>query len=512
MKGMMNRISPRSARVSRPRRLADRRSLSHREAFGRASGSVGRPATTVVKRIKKCVLGALLLAGLAAGTPGTAWAQQFFSRPEVPGYDTPDWQQVQRTAQPRSTALEYLDVAALAVGLTLATYLALVRRSRWGLLGLAAASVLWLGFWRKGCVCPIGAIQNVTLGLFDPGYTVPLTVLAFFALPLVFTLFFGRTFCAAVCPLGAVQELVAVRPVRVPRWLEQALGLVPYVYLGAAVALAATGAGFIICRYDPFVGFFRLSAGAGMLVFGALLLVIGMFVGRPYCRFLCPYGAILGLLSRASKWHADIPPEKCINCRLCEDVCPYGAIRGPTVTPTAAQRRAGRRRLAAVLALAPVLIGAGAWLGSTLEVPLSWTHPVVRQAERVRLEETAAAAGRDLGTTDASDAFRNSGRAGAELYTEALALRGRFGVAGTLLGAWVGLILAAKLVHLSIRRRRDDYRPDRAACVSCGRCFEYCPLEQVRRGWIQDVAEVVPQAHAERQTEQPSGRELVLDR
>jgi NosR/NirI family nitrous oxide reductase transcriptional regulator len=443
------------------------------------------------------VLGALLVAGFLAGASAAACGQELLSRPEIPGYDTPDWQQAQRTAQPRSVAMEYLDTAALAAGLALATYLALRRRSRWGLLALGVASLAWLGFWRKGCVCPIGAVQNVTLGLFDPGYTVPLVVLAFFTLPLVVTLFFGRTFCAAVCPLGAVQELVAVRPVRVPRWLEQALGLVPYVYLGAAVALTATGAGFIICRYDPFVGFFRLSAGAGMLVFGGLLLLVGVFVGRPYCRFLCPYGAILGLLSRLSKWHVDIPPEACINCRLCEDVCPYGAIRGPTVPQTADQRRAGRRRLAALLALAPVLVGGAAWLGSALEVPLSWMHPTVQLAERVRLEEAAAAAGRDVGTTDASDAFRNTGRPNRELYAEAAGLRGRFGIAGTLLGGWVGLVLAAKLVHLSIRRRRDVFRPDRAACVSCGRCFEYCPLEQLRRGWIQDVAEVVPQPERE---------------
>ena len=78
----------------------------------------------------------------------------------------------------------------------------------------------------------------------------------------MFTLFFGRTFCAAVCPLGAVQELVAVRPVKVPRWLDQALGLLAYVYLGAAVMFAATGTAFLICRYDPFVGFFRRSPAA----------------------------------------------------------------------------------------------------------------------------------------------------------------------------------------------------------------------------------------------------------
>ena len=160
-------------------------------------------------------------------------------------------------------------------------------------------------------------------------------MVAFFALPLLVTLFFGRTFCAAVCPLGAVQELTAVKSVRVPGWLDQSLGLIPFIYLGAAVLFAATGTAFLICRYDPYVAFFRLNGNANLVLFGMLLLGIGLFVGRPYCRYLCPYGALLGLLSRFSRWHVSIPPDKCINCRLCEDVCPYGAIDPPTFEPVA---------------------------------------------------------------------------------------------------------------------------------------------------------------------------------
>ena len=53
-----------------------------------------------------------------------------------------------------------------------------------------------------------------------------------------------------------------------------------------------------------------------------------------------------------------------------------------------------------------------------------------------------------------------------------------FRVAGAWFGAWVGLVIGVKLIHLSIRRRRTDYMPDRAGCVSCGRCFWYCPGEQ----------------------------------
>jgi len=385
--------------------------------------------------------------------------------------------QVPRTPVPEANPAwrEYLDLAALAVGLSLASYLALRRRSRRGLFLLTIASLAWLGFWRQGCTCPIGAIQNVTLAVCDPGYAVPAATVAFFVLPLVFALFFGRTFCAAVCPLGAVQELVALRPVRLPGWLEHTLGLLAYVYLGLAVVYAATGTAFVICRYDPFVAFFRLGGDLNMLILGGCFLVAGIFIGRPYCRFLCPYGVLLRWASKVSKWHVRIPPDECIKCRLCEDVCPYGAIRQPTVVQDAGQRAEGRRRLAALIVLLPVLVAGGAWLGSGLSVPLAKLHPTVRLAEQMRLEET----GRAEGSTDASDAFRATGRPLGDLYRDAIKLQtGRFVAAGRWLGGWVGLVIALKLIHLCLRRRRDDYQPDRGTCVSCGRCFWYCPNQQ----------------------------------
>ena len=287
---------------------------------------------------------------------------------------------------PRPSWREYLDLAFLAAALAAASFLAVKDRSRTGLFLLSIVSLAWLGFWRKGCVCPIGAIQNVTQALCDKDYAAGGMVIAVFVLPLVFTLFFGRSFCASVCPLGAVQELVAVRPVQVPTWIDHALGLLAYVYLGAAVLFAATGAAWIICRYDPFVGLFRLTverldAGPQRRVSG-----VGLFIGRPYCRWLCPYGAILALLSRVSWRHLRIPPEQCVQCRLCEDACPYGAIRRPTAALSPAERTAARRRLIVVLAAAPLLIAGGALLGLAMRSSLAGLHPTVQLAEQIRLE------------------------------------------------------------------------------------------------------------------------------
>lgn len=416
-----------------------------------------------------------LLVLLAAAQ--TVRGADLFPTPEFSNHAIPQMQ----TPAPRPSWHEYLDLAFLAAALATASFLALKARSRAGLLLLSAVSLAWLGFWRGGCVCPIGAIQNVTQAVFDKDYAAGGMVIVVFALPLVCTLFFGRSFCAAVCPLGAVQELVAVRPVQVPTWIDHALGLLAYVYLGAAVLFAATGAAWIICRYDPFVGLFRLSSSAPMLALSAGFLGVGVYIGRPYCRWLCPYGAVLALLSRLSWRHLRIPPQQCVQCRLCEDACPYGAILRPTVGLSPVERTAARRWLIAVLCAAPILIAGGALLGFSMRSSLAGVHPTIQLAELVRLEES----GRTKTRTDATEAFRESGESVESLYARADAVLEKFGWGGALFGGWVGLVFAVKLVQLSLRRRRTDYEPDRGACVSCGRCLWYCPEEHPRQELIQ---------------------------
>lgn len=277
-------------------------------------------------------LAAQAFAAASSSEPRTAGPHPQAGPQRFPPPDFPEGYNLPETTYPAARAQwrEVMDVAVLAAALGVAALLALKVRSRRGIWLLSAFSLAYFGFYRKGCVCPIGAIQNVTLGLFDRGYALPATAVLIFVLPLLFALVFGRVFCAGVCPLGALQDLVLVRPVRVPTWLEKALGVVPIAYLGLAVLFAANDALFVICRYDPFVAFFRLSGTTAMLLFGGAVLIIAMFVGRPYCRFLCPYRVLLGVASRFAWRHATITPDECIVCSLCEESCPFGAIRRPT--------------------------------------------------------------------------------------------------------------------------------------------------------------------------------------
>ncbi len=400
-------------------------------------------------------------------------ASERFPPPEFEsGYEQPS----PTTPHPRQDIYEYIDAAVLLAGLSLSSYLVLRNRSRRAIFILMVFSLLYFGFWRKGCVCPIGAIQNIVLSVFDRDYVVPIVVGVFFVLPLVFTLFFGRVFCAGVCPLGAMQDLVLLRPVPVPRWAESGLRLFAYVYLGAAVLFAATGSAFVICRYDPFVSFFRLSGNLNVLILGACFLVVGVFIGRPYCRFVCPYGVILRQMSRLSKWRVTIAPDECVQCRLCEDSCPFGAIKEPTTDWPVHEYDRSKKRLAFLILLLPVLMLLGGWMGSGVRMVTARMHETVRLAERVYLEDE----GKVEGTTDASLAFRATGKEVKELYEEASNIRAEFGLGGWFFGGFVGLVIGLKLIGLSVRRQRKDYEADRASCVACGRCFEYCPKEHAR--------------------------------
>ncbi len=241
------------------------------------------------------------------------------------GYVTPSVQY----HEPRAHWREVFDVALLAVAMGAGAWMVLARRDRNWLVVLAIGCLVYFGFYREGCVCPIGAIQNVAVALTDPQYAIPYVVIAIFFLPLLFALFLGRVFCGGVCPLGAIQELVLLRSVQVPPRLDKGLGWLKYVYLVLAIYFAIRPAAqrdFIICRFDPFVGLFRMSGPAYMLMIGGGFLLLGLFVGRPYCRYLCPYGGLLSLVSRLSWRGVTITPDKELDCGLCVEACPYGAI------------------------------------------------------------------------------------------------------------------------------------------------------------------------------------------
>jgi ferredoxin len=224
-----------------------------------------------------------------------------------------------------------------------------------------------------------------TLNLIHPAATVLILV----ALATAF--FVRKGFCSWVCPVGFLSEIVARfgrwsfgRNFRVWTWLDIPLRSLKYLllafFLGSILAMSAAGLqAFIQSPYNRVaevkMGLFFLQLGkTGTLVMGTLLLA-SIFITGAWCRYLCPYGALLGLFSWISPTKVTRDADACVSCGLCDKACmarlnvsKAGAVTNPECTgcmdcvaacPVAGAldvRTVGRRRVSA-LGFAGAVVG-----------------------------------------------------------------------------------------------------------------------------------------------------------
>lgn len=205
--------------------------------------------------------------------------------------------------------------------------------ARWRWLPLLAA-LAWLGFVRQGCLCPIGGLGAVLAALLHPGAVLPAAAVVLVGVPLLAALLWGRAFCGGVCPLGAIQEVIGVRSRRLPvsaaRWLVH----VPLIVLAATVVVAALGER-LPCLLDPWVVLFRRSGHLPAWLMMGLWLMLAVVIWRPFCRTLCPLGAVLGLASRLAWRPRRIDLARCRDCGACASTCPIHAIAGDRIDAAA---------------------------------------------------------------------------------------------------------------------------------------------------------------------------------
>ena len=397
-----------------------------------------------------------------------------FPKPDfTSGYQYPDIVH----GAPNELFWNMLDVVLLIGMMGLVVWAAYRRRGRAIILSMSLVSVLYFGFFRSGCVCSVGSIQNVVTAAVDPDYHLPWYVLLVFLLPILFALLFGRVFCSGVCPLGALQELINVRNFRLSRAVSATLSMIPWVYLAFTILYAATRSQFLICRLDPFIGIFRLGGDLGVMSFGIMLLVMSIFMGRPFCQFLCPYGALLSVFSALSWKKLEITGKGCINCALCGVSCPVDAIRAPQSSRTKEERRRGVKRVILFAILLPILTVVGSVLVGTQSDALSLAHKDVYLYELLQRQE----ANPELDEPLEVETFHALGGDMEELKAKVDDIRGDYQFYAYLIGALIGFVIGFKLLKLSLKRGRKTYEIDMARCTMCGKCFNYCPQNQPTR-------------------------------
>ena len=189
--------------------------------------------------------------------------------------------------------------------------------------------------------CPIGALQSV-LASRDFGFS-------FYAVGFLMMVgaIFGRVVCGWLCPFGLIQDLLRKIPFpkklkRLPgerwlRWLKYAV-LLGFVILLPLTVLDAIGQGQpwfckLICPSGTLMAGLPLTlaneplrgALGGLFTWKLLaliaLLLLSIVVWRPFCRYLCPLGAVYGLFNPIAFCRLEVDKSACISCGACQKAC-----------------------------------------------------------------------------------------------------------------------------------------------------------------------------------------------
>jgi hypothetical protein len=212
------------------------------------------------------------------------------------------------------------------MGLVAFAYFGLfMRRRRWRFVSLAF-SMVYLGFFLGLCPCTIGAMQNLVLHFGDAKeYLAQFIILA---IPIVSTFFLGRLYCGWVCPMGAVQQFLYRKDLalKLPDGLGPKLKKLRFVVLGAIMIAALYSGTTAFAEVDPFKSLFNAQIAPVPTTLLAILVIGSVFIFTPWCRFLCPMGAVLSVVGRLARRKISFNAE-CKSCGACaRSFCDYKTI------------------------------------------------------------------------------------------------------------------------------------------------------------------------------------------
>jgi len=191
-------------------------------------------------------------------------------------------------------------------------------------------------------LCPFGGVvsiyQYATAGTFVKKTHESSFILMWIVFAL--TLLVGPVFCGWVCPLGSVQEWMGKLGRKIfknnkffkrkynrfiPYRYDRILRYLRYLMLGWVGYMTVVTGKLFFADIDPYYALFNFWTGevatAGLLILG-LVLAASLLVERPFCKYACPYGAVLGIfnLFRIFKIKRNIPT--CTDCKACDRSCP----------------------------------------------------------------------------------------------------------------------------------------------------------------------------------------------
>ncbi|MCX6620255.1 MAG: 4Fe-4S binding protein [Acidobacteria bacterium] len=186
---------------------------------------------------------------------------------------------------------------------------------------------------------PIASLMNLKVFVFTGKIAQVHPAGMFLLLAFVgISLLLRKAFCGWLCPVGTISEWLWKlgrntfrRNWLVPRWADIALRSLKYILLGLFLLAVFTmsvggietflGGPYGLIDDVKMLNFFRTLGITGGLVL-ALMVILSVFIQNFWCRYLCPYGALMGLTAKFSPARIRRDPEPCIDCGKCAKACP----------------------------------------------------------------------------------------------------------------------------------------------------------------------------------------------
>ena len=219
---------------------------------------------------------------------------------------------------------------------------------RWVVLGFVTVLMATVGFLHQhplpgitppgvDALCPFGGLEALwsvmTTGLMLQRVAASAFILLVASLGI--TILFRRAFCGQLCPLGALQGAAAGvgkklfgKKFVLPAGIDKPLRWLKYVVLVVILVMTWIAGTLVVRPYDPWVAFMHLSSEelwtgfwvGALILFGSL--AASLVYDRFFCKYLCPMGALYGMVSKLGLYRVRREASACIDCGKCDKVCP----------------------------------------------------------------------------------------------------------------------------------------------------------------------------------------------
>jgi len=185
-------------------------------------------------------------------------------------------------------------------------------------------------------VCPLGGVVTIYEYFVSGRFVKKVHESSWILMWITFamTLAFGPVFCGWVCPFGSFQEWIGKIGKKIfgkryngfiPHRLDQWLRYLRYIVLIWVLYMTAITGKIIFADYDPYFALFNFWTGEVALTGVIILLAViaaTLFVERPFCKYACPFGAVLGIFNLFRIFAIKRNAETCVDCGACDRNCP----------------------------------------------------------------------------------------------------------------------------------------------------------------------------------------------